>query len=518
MSASQSIAVPRSWTPIVGPVWIELRHLTYILLVLGVGASAIIAIDQTNIAYPTVGYDTGVAYHEGEILSAFLFLLGAWLAMRDRRSATTDLISSTPTEPGVVRAIRLGALAVASAAAFCLLFLIGLVSALAHGSSGGVNWVLVADGMLGTALAAWLGFALGLISPPPAAVLGAALYSGGSYFINTQYTHYDTVHVGFQWLLPFPPLPQWSADLGYVPNIFGTHLVFVLGWLLLTGGLIVATPLRRPRRTFASQVALTGVVAGLLLASLFGVQLQAKANDYTVSGPDPAHWAPEYAWGASGLFTPNPLIYPDDHRATACSTSSVVRVCVYPAYGRSLATSLVSILDPEARAIESVIGRPTYVRMVPVAEESCDAGFGQAVLTEQYSYSYYDDLRGYLISCALPQLGQQRYAGYGGLPHDYPAQSAVALWLVIRSGELTPSAVRRGVASWGVSCLADLPCTPQYGDIFGFGSLGWTRAEIRVGLAMAALPPARVTSELRELWPRIAAGKLLLASLPGYRQ
>src|ERR1019366_708695 len=138
MSASQSIAVPRSWTPIVGPVWIELRHLTYILLVLGVGASAIIAIDQTNIAYPTVGYDTGVAYHEGEILSAFLFLLGAWLAMRDRRSATTDLISSTPTEPGVVRAIRLGALAVASAAAFCLLFLIGLVSALAHGSSGGV--------------------------------------------------------------------------------------------------------------------------------------------------------------------------------------------------------------------------------------------------------------------------------------------------------------------------------------------------------------------------------------------
>ena len=70
----------------------------------------------------------------------------------------------------------------------------------------------------------------------------------------------------------------------------------MLGWLLLTGGLIVATPLSRPRRTFASQVALTGVVAGLVLASLFGVQLQAKANDYTVSGPDPAHWAPEYAW------------------------------------------------------------------------------------------------------------------------------------------------------------------------------------------------------------------------------
>ena len=74
-----------------------------------------------------------------------------------------------------------------------------------------------------------------------------------------------------------------------------------------------------------------------------------------------------------------------------------------------------------------MIGRPTYVRMVPVAEESCDAGFGQAVLFEQYSFSYYDDLRGYLISCALPQLGLLRYAGYGGLPHDYPAQNAVAL-------------------------------------------------------------------------------------------
>jgi len=133
--------------------------------------------------------------------------------------------------------------------------------------------------------------------------------------------------------------------------------------------------------------------------------------------------------------------------------------------------------------------------MVPVAEESCGAGLGQAVLTEQYSFSYYYDLRGYLISCALPQLGQRRY---GGLPRDFPAQSAVALWLVIRSGELTPRVVQQGVASGSSArCLADLPCTPQYSDIFGFGYLGWTRAEIRAGLAMAALPPARVKSELR---------------------
>jgi hypothetical protein len=518
MSVSESIVARRSWTPIFGPVWTELRHLTYILLVLGVGVSAIVAIKQANVAYPTVGYDTGVAYHEGEILSAFLFLLGAWLAMRDRRSATTDLIASSPTRPGVVRATRLGALAVAGAAAFGLLWLIGLVSALAHGGSGVVDWVLVPDGMLGSALAAWLGFALGLIAPAPVAVLSAALYSGGTYFINTQYTHYNT-HIGFQWLLPFPPLPQWSADLGYVPNIFGPHLVFLLGWLLLVGGLIVAAPFRRSLRTIASRTALIGAVTGLALATIFGVQLQAEANRYTVNGPNPVSWVPEYGQYSTGLGTPDPLIYPNDHRATTCATSSALRVCVYPVYGRSLATSLVSILDPEARAIESVIGRPTYVRMVPVAEENCGAGLGQAVLKEQYSFSYHYNLRGYLISCALPQLGQRRYAGFGGLPHDFPAQSAVALWLVIRSGELTPRAVRQGVASGtSGSCLADLPCTPQYSDIFGFGSLGWTRAEIRVGLAMAALPPARVTSELRELWPRLVAGKLLLASLPGYRQ
>jgi hypothetical protein len=248
-----------------------------------------------------------------------------------------------------------------------------------------------------------------------------------------------------------------------------------------------------------------------VLATVFGVQLQAKANRYTVRGPDPASWVPEYGWGASGLFTPNPYIYPDDHRATACSTSSALRVCVYPAYGKSLATSLAAAMGPEARAIESVIGRPTYVRMVPVAEERCGAGLGQAVLAEQYSYPYYH-LNGYLISCALPQLGQEQYAGFD---RDYPAQSAVALWLLIRSGELTPSAVRGGVASWGVSCLADLPCTPEYGDVFGFGFLRWTRAEIGAGLAMAALPPARVTSELRQLWPRLVAGQLSLTSLPG---
>ena len=104
MSVSESTVARRSWTPIFGPVWTELRHLTYILLVLGVGVSAIVGIKQANVAYPTIGYDTGVAYHEGEILSAFLFLLGAWLAMRDRRSATTDLIASSPTRPGAVRA------------------------------------------------------------------------------------------------------------------------------------------------------------------------------------------------------------------------------------------------------------------------------------------------------------------------------------------------------------------------------------------------------------------------------
>ena len=38
--------------------------------------------------------------------------------------------------------------------------------------------------MLGSTLAAWLGFALGLIAPAPIAVLGAALYSGGTYFIT----------------------------------------------------------------------------------------------------------------------------------------------------------------------------------------------------------------------------------------------------------------------------------------------------------------------------------------------
>jgi hypothetical protein len=223
---------------------------------------------------------------------------------------------------------------------------------------------------------------------------------------------------------------------------------------------------------------------------------------------------PEYEQYASGLSTPDPLIYLNDHRATACATSSAIQVCVYPAYGRSLATSLVAVMDPEAKAIESVIGRPTYVRMVPVAEESCSAGLGQAVLTEQQLFGYYYHLSGYLISCALPQLGARYYVG---LPPDHSAQSAVGLWLVIKSGELTPSAVRQGVASWGVSCLADLPCTPQYSDIFGFGDLRWTRAEIRAGLAMTELSPARVASALRELWPRLVAGKLSLASLPGYR-
>ena len=104
------------------------------------------------------------------------------------------------------------------------------------------------------------------------------------------------------------------------------------------------------------------------------------------------------------------------------------------------------------------------------------------MLTEQYSFSYYDDLRGYLISCALPQLGLLRYAGYGGLPQDYPAQNAVHL---ASDSKRRVDSLRRSKRSCVLGCELSRRPAVHAGvqRVFGFGSLGWTPAKIRVGLA-----------------------------------
>jgi hypothetical protein len=520
------VTVQTAWrTPAVSLGRIESRHAgRSLILWLGVAVAVISTLDSLRGYLPVLPAFAAVAYHHGEIFAGFALLAGARLGLRDHQHKTAVLIGATPTGEGKIRAARLCALAPAAVAASVLLQAAGFIAAVvAHAPAAPVDWLLVPDGAAATVLASWLGYGLGCLGFAVVPLVAAPSYVALTFVLG----HYETVKdlsQSVQWLLPNPPLPDWSADLGFVPNIFPLHLAYLAGLLALTGGALVAWPgrsrLRRARSAgvsgpgeagITSRAAWAAAVAGLAVAYTLGAQLQARPDNYQVSGPNTGSWIPAYH-DQYGLQSGVAGIFPDDHKATACAGGPSLRTCVYPAYGKSLAAQAYGLLAPEARAIEAVTGRPESVRMVPVFElDPCD-GPAQFLLDET-QFRWVGSEQGTLIQCALPQLVQPD----GGLPTDHPVPEAVAIWLMLRAGELTRHAAQAALVNQNpaVSCVARLPCTPQYADVLFPGALSFSRADLRAGLAIAALPSAEVTARLGALWPRIVAGTLPLSALPG---
>ena len=520
------VTVHTAWrAPAVSLGRVESRHAgRSLILWLGVAVAVIGTLDSLRGYLPVVPTFAAVAYHHGEILAGFALLAGARLGLRDHQHKTAVLIGATPTGEGKIRAARLCALALAAVAASVVLQAAGFIAAvLGHAPAAHVDWLLVPDGAAATVLASWLGYGLGCLGFAVLPLVTAPSYVALTFVLG----HYETVKdlsQSVQWLLPNPPLPDWSADLGFVPNIFPLHLTYLAGLLAITGGALVAWPgrrrLRRARSAavngpgdagITSRAAWVAGVAGFAVACALGVQLQARPDDYQVSGPNPASWIPAYH-DQYGLQNGVAGIFPDDHKATACAGGPSLRTCVYPAYGKSLAAQVYGLLAPEARAIESVTGRPESVRMVPVFElDPCD-GPTQSLMDESpWGSGGWE--QGALIQCVLPQLVQP----FGQMLTDHTVQEAAALWLMLQAGELTRQAAHAALVNPNpsYSCVSGRPCTLANADVLFAGELSFSRADLRTGLAMAALPPADVTARLRALWQRIAAGTLPVSALPG---
>ena len=466
------------------------------------------------------------------VLAGFAMLAGTLLGRRDRRSGAEELLAVTPISGAGIRAARLAALALASSIALALIFGAVLVAEAVSGARGSTDWLILLDGCLGTTLASWIGYGVGSSLPAAFSLFVPIVYVGGSFYLSV-WQGTSTLGSSIEWLLPTPPAPTWSADLGFLPNIFPEHIVYLGALLLLTGGVMIALPLRRgtgqPER---HRGVLAAAILGLAMAVWLGAVLQAKPDSYAVASPNPATWAPEYntvpdnigfdcilvpdspsASSQGAATTCDVSAWLDAHGPVSCATDSSLRVCVYRDYGPVAARRLLTDLRQQAPVLAGLFGRPVTVGMVPVDNlGNCSGGLGRISISESwiaYGLSLASD---YLMSCAFPTRRSS-----DGLPVDDPATGGVTLWLAIRSGRVTVDAAKAALhsAPEGVSCFANLPCDPESGGVLSLADSGtsWTRADIRIGLFLERYRPARVMVALRPLLPRLIADTLTRGAL-----
>ena len=144
---------------------IEARHLARSpVLWLGVVLSAASVAPALWSSWPVLAGDDLLAYQTSLLLGAGAVWAGAWLALRDRTSGATDLLTVTPTAPWRLWLNRLVALAPVIAAVFALLFAAALAVSALRGGRGMPDLRLLADGMLGMVLSGLIGVAVGWLS------------------------------------------------------------------------------------------------------------------------------------------------------------------------------------------------------------------------------------------------------------------------------------------------------------------------------------------------------------------
>lgn len=540
--------------------WFELRQLGHApLFWLGVVSGALLSVAAGSGLWPQLTGSNGLAYHQATagasfligslllpsgwvVLAGFAMTAGGWLGRRDRRTGVGEFLAATPTDEARLRAGRLTALAVASFVALALVFGVALAVEAARGATGPVDWLLLVDGGIGTAVASFAGYAVGRSLPAPFALFVPIAYVGTSFYLSV-WQSTSALRTSFEWILPTPPAPTWSADVGFAPNIFPTHTVYVLGLLVLVGATSVAIASYRAEKWSARTVAVLALGAlGLTGAIVTGSRLQALPDSYAAAGPNPSTWLPEYASspGSIGLDWRNPSgcpsfggppagtagkpasaatlrcetsSWPDDHQSMTCSTGPALRACVYPEY-QAAARRLVAELEPEARALAPIFGQPFALRMVPVNTSSCYAGAGRVALAESAVAGEDPESlpNGWLISCAFPETASPG----AGMPGDEPAVGATTLWLSLEAGVVTKAEAAQALTSDpdGITCYAGLPCTPQAGGVLrGANGLVWSRAEIVSALALERIPPQEVEAGLKRLLPRLIDDDVSVAQL-----
>jgi hypothetical protein len=445
-------------------------------------------------SWPVLAGDDLFAYQSSLLVGAWAVWAGAWLALRDRATGTTDLVAVTPTAPWRPWRARLAGVAAATAGVFTVAFAAGLAVSAARGGRGTADVRLLVDGMLAVVLGGWVGVAVGrLTSSRLVSVLAAPVWVSLSMLVGGQGQTEAPLTV--QNLAPVLFLQNRSAAYGFLPDPLWPHLVYLLGLTMLVGALLLALGSRAGRRLPLKPL-LAVAAAGLVLAGTAGARLLSFPDALLVLGPDRSTWKPVQGdlWVAADAVTQDPgWRFPTDGHARTCVGDTTLSACVYPAYGQRLARSIHQAVTPVAAAFAGLPGAPTRVRMVPIGDGGCGDGEVQvgeprvrepSTSSDQAIRSFYVGL---YLDCAL---------GIGRGPHTVPidqAREAVWLWAELTGGFISREQLEN---------LDDAETGP---------------AARAAALAMAERPPDQVRAELAPLWERLRAGTLPLSELPGQR-
>jgi hypothetical protein len=486
----------------------EARHLARSpLLWLGMVMAAAFAAMELLTVWPVLAGDDLLAYRDGFLVAGGALLAGAWLALRDRTTGAADLVAVTPTAPWRLWRARLASVAVAAAGAFTAVFAAGLAISAARGGRGTPDLRLLADGVLAVVLGGWVGVAVGrlgsravplLVAPP---LVACSLLVASLPGITGQ-------RLSVQRLSPVLSFEDRSAVFGFLPDAFWPHLGYLAGLLLLAGVLLVAVPAWRSPQRPRLQPVLAISLAGLVLVGAAGARLVALPDRELVVGPAPSDRVAMGFRYEELSVSPGPSFgYPQDGRARSCAGDAVMSVCVYPAYGRRLASFARQAMQPMVGLFAGLPGVPTRARMVPMVSQGSDmaaCGDGEVQLNEllgrftsprdtaakiPYAEAY--------VRCALQGAGT---VDDGYVDHDAAnAQDAVSLWALLASGLVTRQQVERALQTNS----ATFPMPSQ--------------ASAAAAMTMAALPTGRVRAELALVWERLRAGTLPVAELPAQR-
>jgi hypothetical protein len=301
------------------------------------------------------------------LLGPFVGMIAAWMACRERRFATEDLIATTPRSVLQRRLICWAATVVYGSVVYALIGVYVLAWAAARSNWGGPDWGVILVGLLGIPAYAALGFGLGSAKPRRASAFVAFLGLGLIMLILSS----DSLHRS-AFLTPVP-LVERSPWQGVTPAVASQQAVYLVGLTALGLGFVF----RAYRRGWSSRLWVTAALAVMVIGFL-GVADRApdaEARKAALTGQD----EPE-------LGAPLPDMY-----VPVCS-DGVIPVCVHPAYEPML-DEASDEMNRLLAALVDLPDRPVRVELLPVPRSEAPVGTVSYLLRS-------DDVNGLLMEAS----------------------------------------------------------------------------------------------------------------------